>query len=127
MIQTGTFLNVLDNSGAKSVFCIKVLSGYKRRYAKLGDKIIVSIKRLRLKRRLTSKVKKGEIYTALIIKTKIKKLYPYGDSLSLFENGVLLLNKQNKLIGTRIFGALPKIFRYTKYLKFSFLASGLIV
>lgn len=126
MIQTGTFLNVLDNSGAKSIFCIKVLSGYKRRYAKLGDKIIVSIKKLRLKRRATSKVKKGEIYTALIVKTKTKNKYTYGDSFSSFENAAVLLNKQNKLIGTRIFGALPNNFRYTKYLKFLFLASGTI-
>lgn len=126
MIQTGTFLKVFDNSGAKTVFCIKVLSGYKRRYAYTGDKIIVSIKKLRNKRRVFSKVKKGEIHTALIIKIKKKYKFIYGDTLSFFENGVILLNKQNKLIGTRIFGALPKFFRYTKYLKLLFLSSGII-
>jgi len=126
MIQVGTLLRVLDNSGAKIVSCIKVLSGYKRRYAKLGDQIIVSIKQLRSKRKAFSKVKKGEIYNALILKTKISKKYKYGDNISFFENAVVLLNKQNKLIGTRVFGAVHKHFRYTKYLKFLFLAMGLI-
>lgn len=126
MIQVGTYLNVLDNSGARLVFCIKVLSGYQRRYAKIGDIIIVSIKRLRSKRKLFSKVKKGEIYKALILKTRSKKNYKFGDNVLFLENAVVLLNKQNKLIGTRIFGAIHKSFRYTKYLKFLFLAVGLI-
>lgn len=126
MIQVGTLLKVLDNSGAKIVSCIKVLSGYKRRYAKLGDQIIVSVKQLRTKRRAFSKVKKGEIYHALILKTKSAKCYKFGDNIAFFENAALLLNKQNKLIGTRVFGAVHKHFRYTKYLKFLFLAMGLI-
>lgn len=122
----GTLLRVLDNSGAKTVACIKVLSGYRRRYAKLGDQIIVSIKHLRSKRRSFSKVKKGEVYKALIIKTKALKKYKFGDTIHFFENAVVLLNKQNKLVGTRVFGAVHKHFRYTKYLKFLFLALGLI-
>lgn len=126
MIQTGTYLNVLDNCGAKIVFCIKVLSGYKRRYAQLGDIIIISIKKLRLKRRLYSKVKKGDIYSALILKTKSSIKYKFGDSFSFLENSVVLLNKQNKLIGTRIFGGIHKKFRYTKYVKFLFLANGIL-
>ena len=126
MIQVGTTLKVLDNSGAKIVGCIKVLSGYRRRYAKLGDRIVVSIKELRTKRRKFSKVKKGEIYNALILKTKKLKNYKNGDSFCFFENAVVLLNKQNKLIGTRVFGAVHKHFRYTKYLKFLFLALGLV-
>jgi len=70
MIQVGTYLNVQDNSGARSVLCIKVLKGYRSRYAFIGDLILVSIKKLRTKRRLLSKVKKGEILKALIIRTK---------------------------------------------------------
>ena len=126
MIQTGTILNVLDNSGAKKVICIKVLSGYKRRYAKLNDKIIVSIQKLRSKRKALSKVKKGEIHTALIIKTKKKYTYKQGNNTSFLENAVILLNKQNKLIGTRIFTTLHSNFRYTKYLKLLFVATGVI-
>ena len=126
MVQVGTLLRVLDNSGAKIVSCIKVLSGYRRRYAKLGDQIVVSIKHLRSKRRSFSKVKKGEIYRALIIKTKCLKRYKFGDNISFLQNAVVLLNKQNKLVGTRVFGAVHKHFRYTKHLKFLFLALGLI-
>jgi large subunit ribosomal protein L14 len=125
MIQNGTFLNVIDNSGAKTVFCIKVLSGYRKRYAGIGDKIIISVKKLRLKRRAQSKVKKGDIFPAIIVRTKVTSPFLYGDKLSFSENSVVLLNKQNKLIGTRIFGVMPKSFRYSKYLKLISLSSGI--
>jgi len=127
MIQVGTELKVVDNSGAKIVYCIKVLNGFQRRYAKLGDVILVSVKQLRSKRKAFSKVKKGEIYKALILSTKKLTNHKYGDAILFFENSVVLLNKQNKLIGTRIFGGMYKYFRYTKYLKFLFLAKGLII
>jgi large subunit ribosomal protein L14 len=127
MIQSGTYLNVVDNSGAKKACCLKVLKGYQRRYAFPGDIIVVSIKSLRSKRRSTSKAKKGQIFKALVVRTKarIKKSFS-GESLNFFENSVVLLNNQNKLIGTRIFGTLPKFFRYTKFLKLTFLALGLV-
>ena len=64
MIQSGTYLNVVDNSGAKDICCIKVLPGYKRKYASVGDIIVVSVKSLRSKRRSTSKVKKGDVLKA---------------------------------------------------------------
>ena len=67
MIQNGTYLNVIDNSGAKKVYCIQVKGGYKKRYARIGDIITVSVKMLRTKRRATSKVKKGEVLKALIV------------------------------------------------------------
>jgi large subunit ribosomal protein L14 len=70
MIQAGTFLNVIDNSGAKNVSCIKVLSGYRRRYAGVGDLIVVSVKNLRTKRRSSSKIKKGEMSKAVVVRTK---------------------------------------------------------
>ena len=73
MIQQETILQVADNSGAKTVKCIKVLGGYKKKYAKLGDIVVVSIQKLRNKSKFTSKVKKGEIYKALILRTKKKK------------------------------------------------------
>jgi large subunit ribosomal protein L14 len=127
MIQSGTYLNVVDNSGAKKACCLKVLKGFQRRYAIPGDTIVVSIKSLRSKRRSTSRAKKGQIFKALVVRTKvrIKKSFS-GESLNFFENSIVLLNNQNKLIGTRIFGTLPKFFRYTKFLKLTFLASGLV-
>jgi large subunit ribosomal protein L14 len=127
MIQNHTYLNIIDNSGAKNVSCIKVINGYKRRYAKIGDLIMVSIKNLRLKRRSSSKVKKGELFKALIIRTKIKTDSFFGDHFLFLENAAILLNKQNKLVGTRIFGSVPKNFRRTKFLKICFLSLGLIV
>lgn len=80
MIQVGTILNVIDNSGARKVQCLKVLGGNKRRYAFVGDKILVSIKRLRAKRRAFSRVKKSEIHQAVIIRTKTKTKHLNGDS-----------------------------------------------
>ena len=126
MIQNGSYLNVIDNSGAKTVYCIKVISGYKRRYAFIGDLITVSIKILRSKRRSSSKTKKGEIYRAVVVRTKQKKTLFSGDNIHFFENSVVLLNKQNKFLGTRVFGSVPKILRYTKFLKIISLSSGIV-
>jgi large subunit ribosomal protein L14 len=126
MIQVGTLLNVIDNSGARKASCIKVIPGYKRRYARIGDLIVVSIKSLRTKRKATSKTKKGEIYKALVVRTKPKQLTFSGESTAFLENSIILLNKQNKLIGTRIFGALPSSFRYTKFLRVVSLSAGLV-
>jgi large subunit ribosomal protein L14 len=72
MVQLQTILQVADNSGAKTVKCIKILGGYKKKYAKLGDLIVVSVQELRNKSKLTSKVKKGEVFKALILRTKKK-------------------------------------------------------
>ena len=124
MIQQQTILKVLDNSGAKDVKCIKVLSGFKRKYAYTGDIIVVSIVKLRNKSRITSKVKKGEVYKALVLKTP--KLYQKNIGIKFLanENGVCLLNKQFKPIATRIFGSLPKLLKKHKWIKISSLSSG---
>ena len=126
MVQNGTYVNVVDNSGAKTALCIKVLSGFRRRYGNIGDTIMVSIKSLRVKRRSVSKTKKGEIYKAVIIRTKSIKTFFSGDNIRFFENSIVLLNKQNKFLGTRIFGSVPRFFRYTKFLKIASLSSGLV-
>ena len=79
MIQQKTILKVFDNSGAKTVRCIKVLGGFKKRYASLGDIIVVSVQKLRNRSKKTSKVKKKEVYKALVLRTKIlykKKMVP---------------------------------------------------
>jgi len=102
------------------------LSGYKRRYAFIGNLILVSVKSIRSKRRLSSKTKKGEIFKALVVKTKTKLNKKSGDSIGFFENSVVLLNKQNKLIGTRVFGSVPKTLRYTKFLRIASLSAGLV-
>jgi len=110
----------------KNVSCIKVAPGYKKRYASIGDIITVSVKNLRSKRRATSKVKKGEVLKALVVRTKSNLKDYSGKTLKFFENSVVLLNNKNRLIGTRVFGVIPKIFRFTKHLKIASLSVGLI-
>lgn len=126
MIQPQTILKVTDNSGAKTVRCIKILGGFKKRYAKLGDIIIVSVQQLRNKLKKTSKVKKGEVYKALILRTKTKHIKKDGSQIFFNENSVTLLNKQENPIGTRIIGPIPKIFKKKKFQKFIGISSGLI-
>jgi large subunit ribosomal protein L14 len=125
MIQKGTFLKVIDNSGAKNVCCIRIVSNQKYRYAYTGDILLVSVKKLRAKRRFASKVKKGQLIRALVVRTKKKNSYFSGDNLSFFENSVILLKKNNKLIGTRIFGLLPRSLRYSQYMRLLALCAGI--
>lgn len=126
MIQVGTVLNVVDNSGGRKVRCIKVFPGFKRRYANIGDVVLVSIRSLRTKRRTTSKVKKGEIFKALIVRTKAKKFNFLAESVQFLENSVVLLNKQNKILGSRIFGPIPSALRFSKHLRAVSLCAGLV-
>merc|ERR1711966_428634 len=107
MIQQQTILKVTDNSGAKTVKCIKVLTGFKRRFAVLGDTIIVSIQKLRNKARLTSKVRKGEVHKAVIIRTKNKTIKKDGTVMFFQTNAVSLINKQGKPIASRVVGPIP--------------------
>jgi large subunit ribosomal protein L14 len=125
MIQQQTILKVVDNSGAKVVKCIKVLNGFNRRYAVLGDLIVVSVVKLRNKAKSASKVQKGEIHRAIIVRTK-KKLTKKDGTITVFQtNAVSLINKQNKPIASRIFGPIPKIFRKKK-VKLATLSTGFI-
>jgi large subunit ribosomal protein L14 len=126
MIQQQTLLKVTDTSGAKTVKCIKVLNGFKRRFAILGDTIIVSIQKLRNKARLTSKVRKGEVHKAIIIRTKKKTAKKDGSLIFFQSNAVSLINKQGKPIASRIIGPLPKILKKKKKIKLGTLSSGFI-
>lgn len=126
MIQQQTILKVADNSGAKTVRCIKVLGGFQKRYAKLGDIVVVSVQQLRNKSKKTSKVSKGEVFRALVVRTKKRYQKKDGSSFFLQENAVALINKQGNPIGTRILGPIPKILKKTKFMKFVSLSIGLI-
>ena len=126
MIQQQTILKVADNSGAKTAKCIKILGGYKKRYAKLGDIIVVSIQQLRNKAKISSKVNKGDIYKALVLKTKKSFDVKDGSSMIFQENTISLINKQNKLLGTRIVGPLPKLLKKGKFNKFTSISSGFV-
>lgn len=127
MIQEQTLVKISDNSGAKIGKCIKVLGGFKKKYAKIGDFIIVSIKELRNKDKENTKVKRGEVYKALVLRTKTiynsKKL---GSQIIFNENSVALINKQGNPIGTRILGPVLRALRKKKLQKFISISSELI-
>lgn len=124
MIQQQTVLQVADNSGAKRIKCIKVLKNLKKHRNLLGSEIKISVKELRNKSRLTSKVLKGNVFSAVIIRTKKKKSYKDGSYFSFLENSAVLINNQKKLLGTRIIGPVPKILRKHKILKMASLSTG---
>lgn len=125
MIQKGTCLNVADNSGAKYVYCIHNVTNPNSRYAFVGDIVLVSVKKLRVKRRYASKIKKGVLAYALIIRSKIDNKFFYGDCLKFYETSVILFfRKTYKLIGTRIFGFLPFFFRHSQYIRLLSICTG---
>lgn len=126
MIQPQTILKVADNSGAKTVKCVKILGGFQKRYAKLGDIIVVSVQQLRNKSKKTSKVLKGGVFWALVIRTKTQYKRKDGSFFLLSENSVTLINKQGNPIGTRILGPIPKTLKKKKFMKFASLSVGLI-
>jgi large subunit ribosomal protein L14 len=118
MIQMRTHLNAADNSGAKTVACIKVLGGSKRRYANIGDIIKVSVKNATP----TGKVKKGEVLFAVIIRTKKGIRRTDGSQIRFDDNAVVLLNAQFQPIGTRVFGPVTRELRTEQFMKIVSLA-----
>ncbi len=118
MIQMQTSLEVADNSGAKRLSCIKVLGGTKRRYASLGDVIIVSVKEAIP----NSKVKKGEVMRAVIVRTVKEVRRQDGSYIKFDENSAVLITPQNEPIGTRIFGPVARELRAKKFMKIISLA-----
>ena len=127
MIQVQTLLKVADNSGGKVVRFLKILKkGTKPRYGKIGDVIVVSVQKIRAKNKLTSKVKKGDVLYAVIIKTKNGLNRKLGLSYSFNENSVVLLNKQFKPLASRVLGLVPRELRNEKFSKIISLSSGTI-
>jgi large subunit ribosomal protein L14 len=118
MIQTETVLNVADNSGAKKVLCIKVLGGSRRRYAGIGDVIVVTVKEAIPR----AKVKKGDVLKAVVVRT-VKQLRRMDDTSVRFdENSAVLLANNGEPIGTRIFGPVARELRAKGYMKIISLA-----
>ena len=118
MIQMTSVLDVADNSGAKKVFCIKVLGGTRRRYATIGDIIIVSIREAIP----GAKVKKGEVARAVIVRTRRELARPDGSYIKFDGNSAVLINKENEPIGTRIFGPVARELRAKRFMKIISLA-----
>ena len=118
MIQAESRLSVADNSGAKEIMCIKVLGGSKRRFASVGDIIIVSVKNAVPRGR----VKKGDIHRAVIVRTAKELHRPDGSTIKFDGNAAVLINKQNEPIGTRIFGPVVRELRAKRFMKIISLA-----
>jgi large subunit ribosomal protein L14 len=122
MIQVETVLDVADNSGAKRVQCIKVLGGTRRRYAKLGDIIVVSIKEAIP----NSRVKKGQIAKAVVVRTRREYLRPDGSYVKFDGNSAVLIDEKKEPIGTRIFGPVARELRAKKFMKIISLAPEVV-
>lgn len=122
MIQMQSRLNVADNSGAKEVMCIKVLGGSKRRFASIGDIIVVSIKEALP----NAKVKKGDVAKAVIVRTIHKLRRPDGSYIRFDDNSAVLINAAKEPIGTRIFGPVARELRAKQFVKIVSLAPEVI-
>ena len=118
MIQMQSMLEIADNSGARRVQCIKVLGGSKRRYAGVGDVIKVSIKEAIPR----GKVKKGDVFNAVVVRTRKGVRRPDGSLIRFDSNAAVLLNNQNQPIGTRIFGPVTRELRTENFMKIISLA-----
>ena len=118
MIQMRTTLDVADNSGARRVQCIKVLGGSKRKYASIGDIIVVSVKEAIPK----GKVKKGEVMKAVVVRTAKELGRPDGTYIRFDNNSAVLIDNQTEPIGTRIFGPVARELRAKKFMKIISLA-----
>jgi large subunit ribosomal protein L14 len=118
MVQTTSTLDVADNSGAKKIMCIRVLGGTKRKYASLGDVIVVSIKEAIP----NAKVKKGDVAKAVIVRTRKEVSRADGSYIRFDHNSAVLVDKDNEPIGTRIFGPVARELRAKRFMKIISLA-----
>lgn len=122
MIQTESYLDVADNSGARRVMCIKVLGGSHRRYARVGDIIKVTVKEAIPR----GKVKKGQVLDAVVVRTRKGVRRPDGSSICFDDNAAVLLNAQKAPIGTRIFGPVTRELRGEQFMRIVSLAPEVI-
>ncbi|MEW6714568.1 MAG: 50S ribosomal protein L14 [Nitrospirota bacterium] len=122
MIQSESVLDVADNSGAKKVLCIKVVGGTLRRYARIGDKVVVAVKEALP----DGTVKKGTVAKAVVVRTKKELRRPDGSYIKFDQNAVVLINAEGDPIGTRIFGPVARELRWKDYMKIVSLAPEVI-
>ncbi|MEJ2638692.1 MAG: 50S ribosomal protein L14 [Desulfosarcinaceae bacterium] len=122
MIQAETKLTVADNSGARVLYCIKVLGGSKRRYASIGDIIVVSVKEAIP----NAKVKKGDVLKAVVVRTKKEIRRQDGTFIRFDDNSAVLINAQREPLGTRIFGPVARELRAKRFMKIVSLAPEVI-
>ena len=117
VIQVGSFLDVIDNLGVKTLKCIKILGGYKKQYAKIGDLILCSIQKINFKKSKKHKIKKGDLIFSILVQTKDYIKRSDGQQIKFLHNSVVLLDKQKKVIATRISSPICKEFKKKNFLK----------
>lgn len=122
MIQASTMLTVADNTGAKKICCFKVLGGSRRRYARIGDIVIASVK----ESSPDATVKKGTVVRAVIVRTRKEMRREDGSYVRFDDNAAVLINQQNEPLGTRIFGAMGRELRKKRFMKIISLAPEVI-
>lgn len=122
MIQSSTYLDSADNTGAKKLFCIKVLGGSGRKYARLGDVVVVSVKQAIPK----SKVEKGSVYRAVIVRVRKEQRRPDGTYVRFDNNAAVIVDKENEPIGTRVFGPIARELRLKGFMKIISLAPEVV-
>jgi len=122
MIQQETRLKVADNTGAKEVLCIKVLGGSRKRYAKLGDLIVITVK----KTIPNSNIKKGEVHKAVVVRTNKEYKRKDGSYIRFDDNAVVIIDNQQEPSGTRVFGPVARELRERKFMKILSLAPEVI-
>jgi large subunit ribosomal protein L14 len=122
MIQVQSILDVADNSGAKRVQCIRVIGGSFRRYARIGDRIVASVKEAVPE----SNIKKGSVVKAVVVRTKKELRRPDGSYIRFDQNAVVLINAEGDPIGTRVFGPVARELRWKEFMKIVSLAPEVI-
>ena len=122
MIQTQSILEVADNSGGKKIMCIRVLGGSKRKYGSVGDMIVASVKEAAP----NSKIKKGSVVKAVIVRTRREIVRPDGSSVRFDGNSAVIVNDQREPIGTRIFGPVARELRAKRFMKIISLAPEVV-
>ena len=122
MIQSSSYLESADNTGAKRLFCIKVLGGSKRKYARLGDVVVVSVKEAIP----SAKVDKGTIHKAVIVRVKKEQRRTDGSYVRFDNNAAVIIDKDNEPIGTRVFGPIARELRTKGYMKIISLAPEVV-
>jgi len=122
VIQASTYLESADNTGAKKLFCIRVMGGSNRKYARLGDVVVVSIKEAIPK----SKVEKGDVHLAVVVRTKKEQRRPDGSYLRFDDNAAVLITKEREPMGTRVFGPIARELRLKGFMKIISLAPEVI-
>ncbi|MBI2487400.1 MAG: 50S ribosomal protein L14 [Deltaproteobacteria bacterium] len=122
MIQPTTVLESADNTGAKKLFCIRVMGGSNRKYARLGDVVVVSVKEAIP----NSKVEKGDVHRAVIVRTRKEQRRPDGSYVRFDNNAAVLITKENEPMGTRVFGPIARELRVKGFMKIISLAPEVV-